>query len=739
MLKVRQAAPPVPSRRAFLGGATVAAGALVIGLTLDPAKFAQAAPGPDLSGLPPMPNAFVRIAADDTVTVVIKHLDMGQGNTTGLATILADELDADWATIRTTFAPADATLYNNFAFGPVQGTGGSTAIANSWVQLRKAGAAARAMLVAAAAERWKVPASEITVASGTVRHAASNRQARFGELAEAAAAQAVPKEPRLKEASEFTLIGKKLPRLDSVAKTDGTATYSLDVRRPGQLTAVVAHSPRFGGTVKSVDDKAARAVAGVVDVVTIPTGVAVLAKDTWSAMKGRDALKVTWDDSAAETRSSDAILADFRKRLDSPGLVASKKGDAAGAIAGSAKVLEAEFTFPYLAHAAMEPLNATLEKAADGTYDVFAGCQLQTIEQAVVAANLGVTTDKVRLHTQWAGGSFGRRATPSADYFAETASIVRATGGKAPVHLVWTREDDMAGGFYRPMVVHRLRAGLDAEGGITGWEHRTIGKSIMIGTAFETMIVKDGIDATTVEGASDTPYALPAYRFEVHNAREGVPVLWWRSVGHTHTAQAMEVFIDELAHAAGADPVAYRLGLLGGAPRLSATLKLAAEKAGWDPKKATDKNRDKNRGLGVAAHESFGSYVAMVADVTAEDAKVKVNRIVAAVDVGVAVNPDVIRAQVEGAVGFALSSVLRNKITLKDGVVQERNFDSYEPTRMSEMPVVEVHIVPSTAAPTGIGEPGVPVIAPAISNAIFAATGQRLRSLPLDLSGLKGA
>ncbi|KQO66463.1 xanthine dehydrogenase family protein molybdopterin-binding subunit [Methylobacterium sp. Leaf89] len=739
MLKVRQAAPPVPSRRAFLGGGAVAAGALVIGFTLDPAKFAQAAPGPDLSALPPMPNAFVRIAADDTVTVVIKHLDMGQGNTTGLATILADELDADWATIRTTFAPADATLYNNFAFGPVQGTGGSTAIANSWVQLRKAGAAARAMLVAAAAERWTVPASEITVESGTVRHAASNRQARFGELAEAAAAQPVPKEPRLKEASQFTLIGKKVPRTDSVAKTDGTAIYSLDIRRPGQLTAVVAHAPRFGGTVKTVDDKAARAVAGVVDVLTIPTGVAVLARDTWSAMKGREALKITWDDSAAETRSSDAILADHRKRLETPGLVASKKGDAAGAIAGSAKVLEAEFTFPYLAHAAMEPLNATIEKASDGTYDVFAGCQLQTIEQAVVAATLGVTTDKVRLHTQWAGGSFGRRATPGADYFAETASIVRATGGKAPVHLVWTREDDMAGGFYRPMVVHRLRAGLDAKGGITGWEHRTIGKSIMIGTAFETMIVKDGVDATTVEGASDTPYALPAYRFEVHNAREGVPVLWWRSVGHTHTAQAMEVFIDELAHAAGADPVAYRLGLLGGAPRLSATLKLAAEKASWDPKKGADKNRDKNRGLGVAAHESFGSYVAMVADVTAEDAKVKVNRIVAAVDVGIAVNPDVIRAQVEGAVGFALSSVLRNKITLKDGVVQEKNFDAYEPTRMSEMPVVEVHIVPSTAAPTGIGEPGVPVIAPAISNAIFAATGQRLRSLPLDLSGLKGA
>ncbi|WP_264050936.1 xanthine dehydrogenase family protein molybdopterin-binding subunit [Methylobacterium flocculans] len=735
MLKVRQAKPPAPSRRAFLGGATVAAGALVIGFTLDPAKLAKAAAGPDLSALPAMPNAFVRIAADDTVTVVIKHLDMGQGNTTGLATILAEELDADWATIRTTFAPADATLYNNFAFGPVQGTGGSTAVANSWFQLRKAGAAARAMLVAAAAEKWKVPASEITVESGTVRHPASNRQARFGELAEAAAAQPVPKEPRLKNASQFKLIGSKLPRLDSAAKTDGTAIYSLDIRRPGQLTAVVAHSPRFGGTVKSVDDKAARAVAGVVDVVTIPTGVAVLARDTWSAMKGRDALKVTWDDAAAETRSSDAILADHRRRLETPGLVASNKGDAKGAIAGSAKVLEAEFTFPYLAHAAMEPLNVTIERASDGSYDVFAGCQFQTVEQAVIAANLGVTTDKVRLNTQWAGGSFGRRATPSADYFAEVATIMRATGGKAPVHLVWTREDDMAGGYYRPMVVHRLRAGLDAKGAITGWEHRMIGKSIMIGTPFETVIVKDGVDATTVEGASDTPYALPAYHFEVHNAREGVPVLWWRSVGHSHTAQAMEVFIDELAHAAGADPVAYRLGLLGGAPRLSATLKLAAEKAGWDPKKASDKGR----GLGVAAHESFGSYVAMVADVTAEAGKVKVNRIVAAVDVGVAVNPDVIRAQVEGAVGFALSSVLRNKITLKDGVVQERNFDSYAPTRMSEMPVVEVHIVPSQAAPTGIGEPGVPVIAPAISNAIFAATGQRLRSLPLDLDGLKGA
>ncbi|GBU17691.1 MULTISPECIES: xanthine dehydrogenase family protein molybdopterin-binding subunit [Methylobacterium] len=725
---------PVPSRRAFLGAA--AAGAILIGFRLDPGGIARAASAaPDLSKVPAQPNAFVRIAADDTVTVIVKHLDMGQGNTTGLATILADELDADWSRVRTEFAPADAKLYGNLLMGPVQGTGGSTAIANSWFQLRKAGAAARAMLVSAAADRWKVPAAEIAVENGVVRHAASNQQARFGALAEAAAGLPVPQEPRLKDPSKWRLIGKRVPRLDSEAKTNGSAIYSLDIRRPGQVTAVVAHAPRFGATVKSVDDKAARAVPGVVDVVRIPTGVAVIAGDTWAAMKGREALKVTWDEGAAETRSSDTILAEYRDMAKRPGHVASERGDAEAGIRGAAKVLEAEFTFPYLAHASMEPLNATIEAAADGkSYDVFAGCQLQTVEQAVIAAVLGVTADKVRLHTQWAGGSFGRRATPGADYLAEAASILKAYGAKAPVHLVWTREDDMAGGYYRPSVLHKIRAGLDAKGAVTGWQHVMVGKSIMIGSPFEAMLVKNGVDATTVEGASDTAYALPAYRFEVHNAREGVPVLWWRSVGHTHTAQAMEVFVDELAAAAGVDPVAYRLSLLAQAPRLSGVLRLAAEKAGWSSREG-----GKGRGLGVAVHQSFGSYVAMVADVSAGEGKLKVNRIVAAVDVGTAVNPDVIHAQVEGAVGFALSSVLRNRITLKDGVVQERNFDAYEPTRMSEMPKVEVHIVPSDAAPTGIGEPGVPVLGPAISNAVFAATGRRLRSLPLDTTALQGA
>ncbi|MBY0254035.1 MAG: xanthine dehydrogenase family protein molybdopterin-binding subunit, partial [Methylobacterium organophilum] len=695
---------------------------------------ARAAPGPNLADVKAQPNAFVRIGADDTVTVVIKHLDMGQGNTTGLATILADELGADWAKVRTEFAPADAALYNNTLMGPIQGTGGSTAVANSWFQLRKAGAAAREMLTAEAAFRWKVPVAEITVADNLVRHAPSGRQARFGELAASAASLPVPSEPRLKDPSEWTLIGQKVPRLDSVAKTNGTAVYSLDIRRPNQVTAVVARAPRFGATVKSFDAAAARKVAGVLDVVQVPTGVAVIARDTWSAMKGREALAVAWDDSTAETRSSDAILAEYRERAKSPGLTASERGDPQAALKGAAKVVEAEFTFPYLAHAAMEPLNATIERAADGGYDVYAGFQFQTVEQATMAAILGVTPDRVRLHSNWAGGSFGRRATPTADYLAEVATVLKASGEKAPVHLVWTREDDMAGGYYRPTVLHRVRAGIDGKGAVVGWDHVMVGKSIMIGSPFEAMIVKNGVDSTTVEGASDTAYALPAYRFGVHNGREGVPVLWWRSVGHTHTAHVMEVMIDELAHAANVDPVAYRLSLLTQAPRLSGVLKLAAEKAGWSAKP-----QEQGRGLGVAVHESFGSYVAMVADVTARDAAIRVNRIVAAVDVGVPVNPDVIRAQVEGAVGFALSAVLRNRITLKEGHVQEHNFDAYEPTRMSEMPKVEVHIVPSQVAPTGIGEPGVPVLGPSIANAVFAATGRRLRSLPLDLSGVKGA
>jgi isoquinoline 1-oxidoreductase subunit beta len=715
------------TRRGFMKGSAAVAGALIIGAHVPLAGKARAATFKD----PPAPNAFVKIAPDNSVTVMIKHLDKGQGVTTGLTTIVAEELDADWSQMNAVFAPADAALYNNLYFGPVQGTGGSTSIANSWMQLRQAGAAARAMLVKAAAAEWGVPESQITVKKGVLSHP-SGKSATFGVLAGKAAAQPVPVRVKLKDPKDFTLIGTRVPRLDSLAKTTGRAVFAMDIRRPGQKTALLTHPPRFGGTVKSVDSAAARAIPGVVDVVTIAPGVAVIADNFWAASRGREALKITWDDSQAETRSSSQMLADYKALAARPGKTAMDKGDAAGALAKAAKVIEAEYAFPYLAHAPMEPLNCVIEQRPDGSAEVWAGAQLQTVEQAVVAAILGVSPDKVTLNTVWAGGSFGRRATPNADYLAEAAMIVKATGGKYPVHLVYTREDDLKGGRYRPMFYHKLRAGIDESGKLVAWEHRLVGQSFIIGSPFEAMIVKDGIDGTAVEGAADMPYAIPNLRVEWHHTSSPVTTLWWRSVGHTHTAQAVEVMMDELAQAADQDPISFRLGLLGAHPRHRAVLQLAAEKSGWPA------TLPAGRGRGIAVHESFNSFVAMVAEVVSTPDGVKVERVVAAVDCGIAVNPDVIRAQVEGGVGYALGAALRNAITFTDGVVDQTNFDTYEPLRLSDMPKVEVHIIASGEAPTGIGEPGVPPVAPAISNAIFAATGKRLRSLPFDLQSLRG-
>ncbi len=720
-----------PSRRGFLVGAAAVGGALVIGTYMSFGRGGRAVAAMPQGG-PAAPNAFIRIAPDDTVTVLVKHLEMGQGVTTGLATLVAEELDADWAQMRAELAPANAELYANLAWGPVQGTGGSTSMANSWGQLRQAGAAARAMLIAAAAETWGVPPGEITIAGGVLRHATTNRSSGFGALAAKAAALPVPADAQPKDPKAWVHIGKNRPRLDSASKTDGTAVYSLDVRRPGMLTAVVAHAPRFGGRVRTVDDAAARAVPGVIDVVRIPTGVAVLGRDTWSAMRGRDALQITWDDSRAETRSSAATMEEYRALARRPGLAAATRGDASAALARAARVIEAEFDFPYLAHAAIEPVNGTIARNPDGSVEAWAAFQIPTIDQANIAAVLGVSVSQVTLHTLPAGGSFGRRANPTSDWVVEAAQILKASGGRAPIHLVWTREDDMRAGHYRPMAHHRVRAGLDASGRISGWEHRIVAKSILLGTAFEAML-SGGVDPSTTEGVADTAYAIPDLRVEAHNAREGVPVLWWRSVGHTHTAHVMETMMDELAVAAGQDPVAFRLGLLAGAPRQAAVLRLAAERAGWGGALPP------GRGRGVAVHASFDSFAAMVAEVSVEGSRLKVERIVAAVDCGIPVNPDVIAAQVEGSVGFALSSVLRNRITLADGVVQEANFDAFEPTRFSEMPRVGVHIVPSTENPTGIGEPAVPPLAPAIANAVAAATGTRLRSLPLDWSARRGA
>lgn len=717
------------SRRGFLQGAA----GLTLGLAL-PGVGLAARPGAAAASFEPTP--FLRIGADNTVTVISKHLEMGQGTYTGLATIVAEELDAAWAQVKVEGAPADARRYKNLAFG-AQGTGGSTAMANSWGQMRETGATARAMLVSAAAKRWQVPAAEITVAEGVLRHAASGRQATFGELAEAASREAVPTTITLKDPKDFRLIGRRAPRKDSAAKTDGSAQFTQDVHLPGMLVAVVAHAPRFGGQVKAFDASRAKAVKGVVDVVAIPGGVAVLARDTWSARKGRDALGVEWDDSAAFKLGSDEILARYRELAARPGLVARSDGDTAGAFAGAARVVSASYDFPYLAHAAMEPMNCVVQRTDDGL-EVWNGEQFQTVDQATLAAMFGLPPEKVKINMLYAGGSFGRRACTQSDYLREAAAIVKASGTRAPVKLVWMREDDMKAGYYRPLFHHRIEAALDADGSIRGWRHRLVGQSIIAGSAFEPAMVKNGIDAVSVEGAANLPYAIHNLQVELHTPTDiKVPVLWWRSVGSTHTAYSTETFLDRLAAESKQDPVALRLKLLGKHPRHTAVLRLAAEKAGWGQPLAAGKPGER-RGRGVAVHESFHSFVAQVAEVTVKaDGSVKVDRIVSAVDCGLAINPDNVRAQVEGSVGFALSAALHGEITLKDGVVEQGNFGDYAPIRIDEMPKVEVHIVQSAENPTGIGEPGVPPVAPAVANAIAAATGRWLTRLPFQADALK--
>ena len=718
---------PEADRRRFLQGSAAAIAGLVIGFHWAPRGKAAAAAVTDgsIKPLGETMNAFIRISPDNTVTVLSKHLEMGQGTYTGLATIVAEELDADWSQIRTEGAPANAALYANSAFGTIQGTGGSTAIANSFEQLRRAGATARAMLVAAAAAEWKVPPGEITVSKGVVSHAASNRQATFGELAQAAARQMPPTDVTLKDPSEFTLIGKNVPRLDARPKSNGTAQFTLDVKQPGQLTAVLQRPPLFGAKVKRFDATKARAVPGVTHVVQIDNGVAVVAKNFWAASKGREALEIEWDDSAAEKRSTDEILAEYRTLAKTPGKPARKQGDVDAAFAKAAKVVEATYDSPYLAHAPMEPLDCVVRLTADGV-EIWAGDQFQTVDQANAARILGIKPEQVKINTLFAGGSFGRRATVQSDYIVEGVQIAKAINGEAPVKLVWTREDDIRGGRYRPMYHHSLAAALDANGMIIGWRHRIVGQSIMAGTPLEPVMVKDGIDHTSVEGAANLPYDIPNMSVELHSTQAGVPVLWWRAVGSTHTAFATEVFLDEIAQATGQDPLTLRRRMLNRHPRHLGALDLAAEKAGWG------KPLPAGRSRGIAVHESFNTYVAEVAEVSLQpDGSWRVEKVVAAVDCGIAINPNIITAQVEGGIGYGLTPVLYNGITLNKGAVEQSNFHDYEVLRIDRMPEVEVHIVPSNAAPTGIGEPGVPPLAPAVANALMAATRQKFRSLPL--------
>ncbi len=731
---------PVPlSRRGFLQGA----GGLVLGVSFMPLAAADdpAIPGDAGSGVAPEttiePQAFVHVGTDGRVTVYAKHLEMGQGSYTGLATLVAEELDADWSQVRVEGAPADAKRYANTLLG-VQGTGGSTAMANAHRQMREAGAAARAMLVAAAAQRWGVPAGQITVDNGRVLHAPSKHNVGFGELAEDAAKQPVPRTLTLKTPDAFRLIGKTTPRrVDSAGKTDGSAQFTQDVQLPDMLVAVVAHPPRFGAKPKSFDAAKAKAIDGVVDVLEYEGGhgrfggVAVLSRNTWIAKQGRDALTVEWDESKAMKDGSDALMARFRTLADSAGTVARQSGDADAALAKADKRIEADYEFPYLAHASMEPMNCVVS-LGERSCEIWNGEQFQTIDQAGAAALLGLQPEQVVIHQLYAGGSFGRRANPHADFVLEAVSIAKAArkqGHKGPVKLVWTREEDTRAGYYRPMALHRVRAAIGKDGLPAAWHHRVVTESIMAGTPFAEFGIRDGIDSSSLEGVIE-PYEIPNLYLDLHSPDTGVPVQWWRSVGHTHTGYVTEVVVDELAHAAGQDPVAYRRKLLKDHPRHLAVLELAAAKAGWDtPLKAA---AGEKRGRGVAVVKSFNSYVAEIAEVTVKaDGSLKVDRVVCAVDCGLAINPDVIRAQMEGGIGFGLAAMLHSQVTLKDGVVEQSNFHNYPMLRIGEMPQVEVHIVASAEPPTGVGEPGTPPLAPAVANAIFAATAKRIRRLPL--------
>ena len=710
-----------PSRRFVLGVVGFGAAGFAVGCDL---RAADAASGPvTQTALGP----YVRIGSDNTVTVYLRHIEFGQGVSTGLTTIVAEEIDADWKQMRFEHSPANNALYGNPAFGGMMGTGGSTAIFSSFEQLRAAGASAREMLRQAAATKWKVDPSTVVVAKGEVQ--SGNNKATFGELAAEAAAITPPDAATLKykDPSAYAFIGKErdvaagFGRLDTQDKVHAKAQYALDYHPEGTLTALLARSPKFGGKVASFDATDAKAVAGVTDVVQISNGIAVLATNFWAAKKGRDALKVTWDDSAAETRSTDAIIADYKKALAKPGMEARKEGAGAAGLRGAGEVITADFEFPYLVHAPMEPLNCTITYKPGESCTIHSGSQMPTGDQAAACAVLGLTPEQVVVTTMLAGGSFGRRATPDADLVSEAAQIAKAIDGKAPVKLMWTREDDIRSGKYRPMNVHRMTARIN-NGAIEAWGDRTAIQSIMEGTPF---LPPGAPDFSSIEGSNDIPYAIPNISVDVHLVKSPVSVLWWRSVGHTHTAYAKEHFFDVAARKAGKDPVELRRTLLANEPRQLGVLNLAIEKAGPAPAGKT---------RGVAVHHSFSSYVAEVADVTVNaDGTFHVDRVVCAVDCGIVIIPDIVRSQMEGGIGYGLSAILGEALTIKDGAPVQTNFYDYNVLRMAQMPKIEVFIAPSTEPPTGVGEPGVPPIGPAVANALLASTGKTYSKLPLGL------
>jgi len=676
------------------------------------------------------PSAFVSIDADGTVTVTIGKIDIGQGVQTSLPLIVAEEMDAHWSKMRCKLAPA-GEAYKDPLF-QIQMVGGSTTTKNSWMQYREIGARMRAMLMGAASKRFGVPAGQLKTESGFVI-APDGRRASYGELASAALAEPVPATVQLKSPQQFKLIGKPTGRLDARDKSSGRQQFGMDVRLPGMRTVVMVHPPVFGAKVARFDAARAKAIAGVEDVYQVPlaggaTGLAIAADGFWPARTAREVMHVEWDTSGLEKADSDALLARYRELAAQPGMRATTADTSA--LASAPQKITAEYTFPYLAHTPMEPLNCTIDYRGDQC-TVWVGSQFQTIDQAAVASVLGLKPEQVTFNTMMAGGGFGRRATGTSDYVFEAAQVAKAryaAGRREPMKMVWTREDDVRGGYYRPMHLHRVEIGHDGKGKVLAWKHMIVGQSITMGGPFEPFVVKNGVDSTLTEGVAESAYPFPI-ALEVHQPKVNVPVLWWRSVGHSHNAFVMETLVDELAYAGGLDPVAYRRSLLREHRRHLAALDLAVEQSGYGKTRLAA-----GRAWGVAVHESFDSVVAYVVEASMRGDQPVLHRVTAAVHCNLAVNPRTIEAQVQGGMVMGLGTTLPGaRITLKDGVVQQSNWHDYRLATHGHMPPqVSVHIVPSADPPTGIGEPSVPPIAPAIANAVAALTGKRIRSLPFE-------
>lgn len=720
------------SRRGFLQSAAAGGFAVLsIGIDMKGAFASTAQQGGNLS-------PFVKIYPDGTVAAIIKHFEGGQGTATGLSALVAEEMNMSLQDITFEMAPANNKLYANLAFGS-QGTGGSTSMANSFMQYRTAAAAAREMLLEAASDAWNVSLDDLTLKDGMITGAGKSDG--IGQFVAAAAILDVPTKPKLKQPSEWTVIGlDQKARKDTPAKIDGSARFSMDVQLENQMVVAIQRTPRLGGLVARFDDSAARGIPGFIMAVEMPNkkGVFAFAETTWAAFQARDALNVEWDFSAAEMRSTVEIKSELMAMVKTdPQFQASKTGltAASSAIMDAAQIIERDFYFPMLAHAPMEVMGATIEPLADGNVILHDGAQSPAASHAVLSSVLELPMKKVKVNTLYAGGFFGRRSTPDADYLVELALAFAVTDRTRPVKLQWSREDDITGGYYRPAYAHKVRVGLDGNGRIVGWDHRVAGQSIFKGTPIENFVVHNGVDHTSVEGVADTPYAIPAMHVGLTDQKGPTTSNWWRSVGHSHTAYVMECMMDLCAGAAGVDPVDYRLSYLSGEgadhKRMADVIRLVADKSGWGD------NMEAGRSRGFAVHKSFNSYVAEVCEITIDaDGIVKIGKIWAAVDCGIAVTPDIVRAQIESGIGYGIGHVMRAEVKLDEGRISQSNFHDYETLRIYDLGDIEVHIIPSDTAPTGVGEPGTPPVGPALANAISAAGRKLVTHLPMTSSGV---